>query len=87
MAMSSMSSMASIAHEPFPIDRIEAEELNLQFIAAIAEQLRNPLAINFVVVPTINFRLLSVLVILRHERRCLITLIVTDHPTAEWIAQ
>jgi transposase InsO family protein len=38
------------------------------------------------VVPTINFRLF-VLVILRHERRRLISLIVTDHPTAEWIAR
>jgi transposase InsO family protein len=44
-------------------------------------------AIDFLVVPTINFRLLSVLVILRHERRRLISLTVTDHPTAEWIAQ
>src|SRR4029453_18565168 len=43
-------------------------------------------AIVFLVVPTINFRLLSVLVILRHERRRLISLSVTDHPTAEWIA-
>jgi len=42
---------------------------------------------DFLVVPTINFRLLSVLVILRHERRRLITLSVTDHPKAEWIAQ
>jgi hypothetical protein len=40
-------------------------------------------AMDFLVVPTINFRLLSVLVILRHERRRLITLSVTDHPTAE----
>jgi hypothetical protein len=44
-------------------------------------------ALDFLVVPTINFRLLSVLVILRHERRRLISLSVTDHPTAEWIAQ
>jgi transposase InsO family protein len=43
-------------------------------------------AMEFVVVPTINFRLLFVLVILRHERRRLISLSVTDHPTAEWIA-
>ena len=42
---------------------------------------------DFLVVPTINFRLVSVLVILRHERRRLISLSVTDHPTAEWIAQ
>jgi transposase InsO family protein len=44
-------------------------------------------AIDFLVVPTINFRPLSVLVILRHERRCLVSLSVTDHPTAEWIVQ
>jgi transposase InsO family protein len=42
---------------------------------------------DFLVVPTINFRLLSVLVILRHERRRLISLSVTNHATAEWIAQ
>jgi len=44
-------------------------------------------AMDFLVVPTINFRLLSVLVILRHERRRLISLSVTDNATAEWIAQ
>ena len=42
---------------------------------------------DFLVVPTINFRLLFVLVVLRHERRRLISLSVTDHPTAEWIAR
>src|ERR1700730_7825581 len=53
--------------------------------------LRNHLAgigaMDFLVVPTINFRLLFVLVILRHERRRLISLGVTNHPTAEWIAR
>jgi hypothetical protein len=44
-------------------------------------------AMDFLVVPTINFRLLFVLVILRHERRRLISLSVTDHPTAKWIAR
>ena len=44
-------------------------------------------AMDFLVVPTINFRLLFVLVILRHERRRLISLSVTDHPAAEWIAR
>jgi hypothetical protein len=44
-------------------------------------------AMDFLVVPTINSRLLSVLVILRHERRRLISLSITDHATAEWIAQ
>jgi hypothetical protein len=36
-------------------------------------------AMDFLVVPTLNFRLLSVLVILRHERRQLISLSLTDH--------
>jgi transposase InsO family protein len=44
-------------------------------------------AMDFPVVPTINFGLLSVLVVLRHERRRLISLSVTDHPTADGIAQ
>src|SRR4030088_1951294 len=44
-------------------------------------------AMYFLVVPTINFRLLFVLVILQHERRRLISLSVTDHPTAEWIVR
>jgi transposase InsO family protein len=44
-------------------------------------------SMDFLVVPTINFRLLFVLVILRHERRRLMSLNVTDHATAEWIAQ
>jgi transposase InsO family protein len=44
-------------------------------------------AMDFLVVPTIGFRLLFVLVILRHERRRLLSLGVTDHPNAEWIAR
>ena len=36
---------------------------------------------------TAGFRLLFVLVILGHERRRLISLSVTAHPTAEWIAR
>ena len=44
-------------------------------------------AMDFLVVPTIGFRLLFVLVILRHERRRLISLSVTTNPTAEWIAR
>jgi hypothetical protein len=40
-------------------------------------------AMDFLVVPTIGFRLLFVLVILRLERRRLISLSITDHPTAE----
>jgi transposase InsO family protein len=43
-------------------------------------------ATNFLIVPTIGFRLLFVLVILKHQRRRLISLSVTANPTAEWIA-
>jgi transposase InsO family protein len=44
-------------------------------------------AIDFLIVPTVGFRLFFVLVILRHERRRLISLSVTANPTAEWIAR
>jgi transposase InsO family protein len=44
-------------------------------------------ATDFLIVPTIGFRLLFVLVILRHQRRRLISLSVTANPTAEWIAR
>jgi transposase InsO family protein len=43
-------------------------------------------AMDFLIVPTVGFRLLFVLVILRHERRRLVSLRVTANPTAEWIA-
>jgi len=42
-------------------------------------------AMDFLVVPTVGFKLLFVLVILRHQRRRLISLSVTGNPTAEGI--
>ena len=44
-------------------------------------------AMDFLVVPTVGFKLLFVLVIPRHQRRQLISLAVTRNPTAEWIAR
>ena len=44
-------------------------------------------AIDFFVVPTITFHLLFVFVVLRHDRRELLHLNVTDHPTAVWTAR
>jgi hypothetical protein len=44
-------------------------------------------AMDFLIVPTIGFKLLFILVILRHQRRRLISLSVTSNPTAEWIAR
>src|SRR5664280_2429039 len=43
-------------------------------------------SIDLFVVPTISFRLLYGLLILRHGRRRILWLGVTAHPTAEWIA-
>ena len=44
-------------------------------------------AMDLFVVPTISFRLLYGLLILRHDRRRLLWLGTTTHPTAEWIAR
>jgi len=44
-------------------------------------------AIDFLVVPTLTFRILYVFVILGHERRELLHLAITSNPTAEWTAR
>jgi transposase InsO family protein len=44
-------------------------------------------SIDLFVVPTISFRLLYGLLVLRHDRRRILWLGVTSHPTAEWIAR
>jgi transposase InsO family protein len=44
-------------------------------------------AMDFLIVPTVGFKLLFVLVILWHQRRRLISLSVTATPTAGWIAR
>src|SRR3954468_24092589 len=44
-------------------------------------------SIDLFVVPTISFPLLYGLLVLRHDRRRILWLGVTAHPTAEWIAQ
>src|SRR3979409_700839 len=44
-------------------------------------------SIDLFVVPTLSFRLLYGLLILRHGRRQILWLGVTAHPTAEWISQ
>ena len=45
------------------------------------------MAADLFVVPTVTFRLLFVLVILGHDRRRIVLVAVTDHPTAAWAAQ
>jgi hypothetical protein len=44
-------------------------------------------SIDFFTVPTATFRVLFVFVVLSHDRRCIVHLNVTAHPTAEWTAQ
>jgi hypothetical protein len=44
-------------------------------------------SIDLFVVPSISFRLLDGLLVLRHSRRELLWLGVTAHPTAEWVAR
>jgi transposase InsO family protein len=44
-------------------------------------------AMDFFVVPTLTFRLLSVLLVIQHDRRKVLHLNVTAHPTAVWVIQ
>ena len=45
------------------------------------------IALNFLTVPTVTFRVLFVLVMLTHSRRRLVHFNVTEPPTAEWTAR
>ncbi|MCX6617475.1 MAG: integrase core domain-containing protein [Acidobacteria bacterium] len=44
-------------------------------------------SVNFFTVPTIRFQVLYVFLVLAHDRRRILHLNVTAHPTAEWTAQ
>jgi putative transposase len=48
--------------------------------------IRDIVAVDFFVVPTHTFRVLLGFLILRHDRRELVHVNVTDHPTAAWAA-
>ena len=45
------------------------------------------IALDFCMVPTANFRVLFVLIMLTHSRRRLVHFNVTEHPTADWTAR
>ena len=55
--------------------------------AFLSAHARDIVGVDFFLVPTLTFRLLFVFVVLRHERRELLELNVTAHPTAVWTAQ
>ena len=44
-------------------------------------------SVDFFTVPTATFRILYVFVVLRHDRRQIVHFNVTEHPTAQWVAQ
>jgi len=44
-------------------------------------------ATDFFTVPTVRLRVLFVFIVLEHQRRKLLHFRVTEHPTAEWVAQ
>jgi putative transposase len=53
----------------------------------VANHVKQIVAADFFVVPTATCRLLFVLVLLAHDRRRIVHLAVTSHPTAAWTAQ
>ena|SRR2546422_6448079 len=53
----------------------------------LRNHLRTTAACDFFVVPTATFRLLFCFLILSHDRRRILHLNVTDHPTSAWTAQ
>jgi putative transposase len=55
--------------------------------AFLTNQSSQIMAADFFIVPTATYRLLFVLVILAHERRRVVHVAVTAHPTAAWTAQ
>jgi len=53
----------------------------------LENHLRDLVSVDFFVVPTIRFQVLYVFLVLAHDRRRVIHMNVTAHPTAEWTAQ
>ena len=55
--------------------------------AFLNNHVKDLVALDFFVVPTITYKVLFVLVILAHARRRMVHYNVTEHPTAAWTAQ
>jgi hypothetical protein len=53
----------------------------------LENHLQSLVSVDFFVVPTIRFQILYVFLVLAHERRRILHLAVTAHPSAEWTAQ
>jgi hypothetical protein len=55
--------------------------------AFLTNYVKDLVAMDFFVVPTVTYKVPFVLVILAHERRRVVHFNVTEHPTAQWTAQ
>jgi len=49
--------------------------------------LKELVAVDFFIVPTVKFKVLFVFLVLAHDRRRILHFNVTEHPTAQWTAQ
>jgi transposase InsO family protein len=53
----------------------------------LENHVKTMVSVDFFTVPTIRFQVLSVFLVLAHDRRRILHFAVTAHPTAEWTAQ
>ena len=53
----------------------------------LKNHMTNTVSIDFFTVPTVTFRILFVIIILKNNRRKVIHFNTTEHPTAQWTAQ
>jgi putative transposase len=60
---------------------------SLTWKASLNNHVRDLVALDFFVVPTFSYKVLFMLVILAHERRRIVHVNVTEHPTTAWTAQ
>ena len=53
----------------------------------LSNHVKSMVSVDFFVVPTVRFQILYVFLVLAHDRRRIVHVGVTAHPTAEWTAQ
>jgi len=53
----------------------------------LSNHVKSMVSVDFFVVPTLRFQILYVFLVLAHDRRRIVHVGVTAHPTAEWTAQ
>jgi hypothetical protein len=53
----------------------------------LRNHLKSVVAVDFLTVPTVTFRVLSVFIVLHHERRQVLYFNITDSPSAAWTGQ